>query len=219
MFYKFNKKTLSWGIDKRGITITLFSVVILCLSSFLFGLYNKSESVEKLFEKTLGAIVYDLPKDATVEYLDSLFNDYEKRANIYLAQKRFNKSPIKGFMLSTCAKDAYLSTGIFLPVELALAQAQLESEMGTKGRSPDTNPFNIGEYDNETVMVFNNTYDGVRAYYKYMTRNYLRCRPIDILLKNFTNCGGYRYASSSDYEKKVSELYFSINGFINKKIY
>jgi hypothetical protein len=218
MFYKLNKKTLLWDIDKKGIIITISSIFILCLLSFLYGTYNRSENVEKLFEKTLNRIVYDLPKDISAEYIDSLFNDYEKRANIYLSQKKFNKSPLKGFMLSTSAKDVYLSTGIFLPVELALAQAQLESDMGIKGRSPNTNPFNIGEYDNETVMVFNNTYDGVRAYYKCMTQNYLKCRPIDILLKNFTNCGGYRYASSSDYEKKISELYFSINKFINNKI-
>jgi hypothetical protein len=217
MFYKLNKETLSWEKDWKKLYYSIFSVLVLLILSFLFGMYNKIESVEKLFEKTLTSVVYQLPNDKSVEYLDSLFSDYEKRANIYLSQKKFQKSPIKGFMLSTSAKDVYLITGIFLPVELALAQAQLESGMGVKGRSPDTNPFNVGEYDSGTKMYFNNTYEGVKAYYKYMTKDYLKCRPIDILLKNFTNCGGFRYAHSPDYETRVSELYFSIKKYIDKK--
>jgi hypothetical protein len=216
MFYKLNKKTLLWEKDRKKLSYSIIIVFLLILSSFLFGMYNKIETIDKLFEKTLTTIVYELPNDKSVEYIDSLFSDYEKRANIYLSQKKFQKSPIKGFMLSTSAKDVYLITGIFLPVELALSQAQLESSMGTKGRSPDTNPFNIGEYDSGTVMTFNNTYEGVKSYYKYMTKDYLKCRPIDILLKNFTNCGGFRYAGSPDYEKRISELYFSIKKYIDK---
>jgi hypothetical protein len=217
MFYKLNKKTLLWEKDKIRIRLSILGVLILVLSSFLFGMYHRVESIEKVFEKTLKSIVFELPKDQNIEYVDSLFVEYEKRANIYLSQEKFEKSPIKGFMLSTCAKDAYLMTGIYLPVELALAQAQMESSMGTKGRSPVNNPFNIGEYNTKTVMTFNSTYEGVKAYYSYMTQDYLKCRPIDLLLKNFTNCGGYRYAGSPDYEKSVSELYFTIEKYINKK--
>jgi hypothetical protein len=218
MFYKLNNKTLLWERDKKKNILFISFILLLIISSFLFGMFNRFESIEKIFEKTLKSVVYKLPKDTNAEYIDSLFRDYESRANIYLSQKQFEKSPIKGFMLSTCAKDAYLITGIFLPVELALAQAQLESSMGTKGRSPDTNPFNIGEYNSSTVMTFPSTYEGVKAYYKYMTSDYLKCRPIDLLLKNFTNCGGYRYAGSPDYEKRISELYFSIEKYINKKL-
>jgi hypothetical protein len=217
MFYKLNKETLLWERDKKKTIICILFILILIFSSFLFGMYKRMESVEKLFENTLKSIVYELPKDQNVEYIDSLFSEYEKSANIYLSQEKFQKSPIKGFMLSTCAKDAYLMTGIFLPVELALAQAQIESSMGMKGRSPINNPFNIGEYDDKTMMTFNSTYEGVKSYYTYMTQNYLKCRPIDLLLKNFTNCGGYRYASKDSYEKNVSELYFTIQKFINKK--
>lgn len=216
MFYTFNRETLQWEINKKKnvffISLFLFSILL----SFLIGSNYRVNSIDKLFENKLSTIVYELPKDSNIEYIDSIFNEYENRANIYLSQKKFENSPIKGFMLSTCAKDAYLVTGIFLPVELALAQAQLESSMGTKGRSPDTNPYNIGEYDSITVMSFKNTYEGVRSYYKYMTRDYLKCRPIDILLKNFRNCKGYRYASAENYEKEISRLYFSIEEYINK---
>jgi hypothetical protein len=87
-----------------------------------------------------------------------------------------------------------MSSGIFLPVELALAQALQESSMGINGRSPKTNPFNIGEYDTHTQMRFKSTYDGVEAYYRYMTKTYLKCKAVDLLLKDFTNCKNNRYA-------------------------
>jgi hypothetical protein len=215
MFYKHNKETLLWERDKRGLRLVIVITTSLVLLSFLLGTHYRISYIDNIFEKTLSPIVYDLPKDMNIEYVDSLFKDYEKRAEIYLSQKKFEDSPIKPFMLSTCAKDAYLLTGIYLPVELALAQALLESSMGTKGRSPKNNPYNIGEYDNKTVMRFDNTYMGVRAYYKYMTRDYLQCRPIDLLFKNFTNCKGYRYASEPEYEKRLSTLYFSIKKFID----
>jgi hypothetical protein len=216
MFYRFNKQTLVWEKDKKRATLITSLFFISCFFSFLFGQYHRVETIDEIFQRAVSSIVFDLPKDMNVEYVDSLFKDYEMRANIYLSQEKFKNSPIKGFMLSTCAKDAYLMTGIFLPVELALSQAQLESSMGTKGRSPDTNPFNVGEYDSSTVLRFNNTYEGVRAYYKYMTRNYLKCRPVDLLFKNFTNCSGYRYATAPEYEKNLSRLYYNIKNYIDK---
>jgi hypothetical protein len=218
MFYKLDKRELLWRKDNRKMLFMILSILFLMVVSFFIGFSIKIKKIEDSFLERMNLIIYH-PKDQPyVEYIDSLFTDYEKRANVYLSQKKFKKSPIKGFMLATSAKDAFLSTGIFLPVELALAQAQIESTMGTKGRSPSTNPFNIGEYDSHTAMQFNSTYDGIKAYYSYMTSNYLKCKPIDLLFKNFSNCSGYRYASSPNYEKELSILYFSVKKTIDKKL-
>ncbi len=217
MFYKFNKETLVWEKDWKGMSALFALILILISVSFIVGVKYRIETTENIFVRTLKPVVYELPSDPTEEYLDSMFNDYKYRANIYLSQKKFEKSPIKPSMLSDNARHFFQETGIFVPVELALAQAQVESSMGTKGRSPKNNPFNIGEYDNGTVMVFNNTYSGVKSYYKYMTNNYLKCKPIDILLKNFTNCKGYGYAHK-DYGKQVSTVYFQIKKYIDNKI-
>jgi hypothetical protein len=213
MFYKFDDDDLTWKKDWKRTIFIIIAIIFLMLFSFIFGTYNRFDNLEE-FRKSINS--YKPPVEPHVEYIDSLFLDYEKRANFYLLNK-FKDSPIKGYMLATSAKDAYLSTGVFLPVELALAQAQIESGMGMVGRTPDKNPFNIGEYDTHTEMRFKNTYEGVNAYYKYMTSNYLSCKPIDILLKNFTNCNGYRYASKQNYEEELSNLYLYIVKYTSVK--
>ena len=153
----------------------------------------------------------------TQEWVDSTFQNYEQRAEIYL--KKFKNTPIKAHMLRLAAHNAYDSTGILLPVELALAQAQMESSMGTKGRSPKNNPYNVGEYDNGTVLYFENTFEGIQAYYYLMCRNYLGCKEVDILFKNFTNCHGNRYASKPSYEIEVEKQFKYIQRYIENRIY
>lgn len=152
-----------------------------------------------------------------MDFKDSIFSNYEKRAQIYIT-KRYCNSPIKPYMLALAARNAYDSTGILVPVEFSLAQAQLESSMGTKGRSSITNPFNIGEYDNKTAIKFDSTFEGIQAYYYFVTTTYLKCKSIDQLLENYTNCNGHRYASKSTYEEILKKQYDYIVCFIDKKI-
>jgi hypothetical protein len=147
------------------------------------------------------------------EWKDSTFKMYEKRADIYLKNI---KTPIKPTMLSLAAYNVYDSLGILVPLELALAQAVLESSLGTKGRSSATNPFNVGEYNSKTVLKFDNTFDGVQAYYFLIAKKYLKCKNINILLKNFTNCNGKRYASSLSYEIELTNTIKKITKKIDK---
>lgn len=150
--------------------------------------------------------------------LDSVFSQYEKRAEAWLSREVFKGSPIKASMLALAARNAYDSTGVFVPVELALAQAQWESGMGREGRSPDTNPFNIGEYDNGTVKWFKSTFEGVQAYYYQVSRTYLRCRTLDELFTSYVDCSGHRYASTETYEETISNEYYHIKRWIDKSI-
>jgi hypothetical protein len=215
-FYKFDKKTLLWKKDSRKNLVFILLISVSLISSFLLGTFVKIKNIDDKISERVNK--FQPPADPHTEYIDSLFKDYEKRAKFYLSQKKFKKTPIKPYMLATCAKDAYLSTGVFLPVELALAQAEIESSMGTKGRSHVTNPFNIGEWDSATKLTYKTTYDGIKAYYTYMTSSYLRCKPIDILFKNFTNCSGHRYASSQTYEKTIYKEYIRIENNIDNAI-
>jgi hypothetical protein len=149
----------------------------------------------------------------TQDEIDRMFLDYEKRAEIYLT--RFNNTPIKPYMLSTAAKEAYLETGILVPVELALAQAQLESSLGTRGRSARNNPFNIGEYNSHTHLYPKNIDEGIKLYYYYLTNKYLSCKSVDDFLKDCTNCQGSRYATSPSYERAVRRQYNFIIRYID----
>lgn len=220
--FEFNDKTLKYEpISGRVILKLIFFSLFL----FFMGLLTSYKIIQNKNNHCLEMKTNNMVKDekflpiGSLGWKDSVFNEYENRAKIYLSQNKFKKTPIKAEMLRLAAYNSYELTGILLPVELALAQAKFESGMGTKGRSPINNPFNVGEYDSGTVMWFDNTYSGIEAYYFFMTKNYLSCiENLDNLFNNFVNCDGKRYASDTLYESKIRKEYKNIELYINKKI-
>ncbi|MFH1645452.1 MAG: glucosaminidase domain-containing protein, partial [Candidatus Omnitrophota bacterium] len=128
----------------------------------------------------------------------------------------FKGTSLTGSMLASAAKKTYETTGMFVPLELALSQAQFETSMGRKGRNPATNPFNVGEYDEGTKIKFKNIREGINSYYKLMANDYLKTKPIDKLLTDFTNFRGNRYASDPLYEQKISGQMNFIRNFFQK---
>lgn len=200
--------------------LIIFAVfMIICASLYASLKQSEVDCTEELNTEVLNTVMptkHDMILGST-EWRDSVFLDYEMRADLYLSRPEFKGSPITGAILSLAAHNAFDSTGILLPVELALAQGQWESGLGLKGRSPINNPYNVGEYDNGTVLWFNNTFEGVQAYYYLMTRNYLKCKPLKLLFKTFTNCSGHRYASA-DYETHVPKQYYYIKRWLKKEL-
>jgi flagellum-specific peptidoglycan hydrolase FlgJ len=146
---------------------------------------------------------------------ETYFNHYKEKAELYLNREHFTNTPLTGDILVNSAKKVYDSIGVIVPLELALTQAQLESGMGLKGKSPKKNPFNIGEHNSKTTIKFNNTQEGVDAYYFLMAEKYLRCSTVDELLNNFVNCDNHRYATNKNYEKKVKNQYYFIKRWLN----
>ena len=132
------------------------------------------------------------------------WNKYESTTKKYLGRDIFSKSPLTSGMLTEAAKMTYEKTGVFVPAELALSQAQFETFMGTKGRNPGTNPFNVGEYDEGTKIEFETLKQGVQSYYNLMANDYLGDNSVVGLLENFVNSKGNRYASDPGYESKIS---------------
>ena len=142
------------------------------------------------------------------------WDDYEVKADKYF--KRF-KTPMTGKMLRTAAESTYKKTKVQVPLELALSQAQFESMMGTKGRNPSTNPYNVGEFDEGTKIKFKTMDEGVQRYFDLMSKDYLRTNTLDNLLTNFVNYQGNRYASDKDYEKKIKAQVEFIRKYWAKK--
>jgi hypothetical protein len=200
-----------WVKLRKVMLIFLLLTNVITMSFLL----HKSKSDNYLLD-ALSTKLYIPPSAPYEKYIDSVFNDYELRANIFLNKKHKN-SPIKSYMLSTCAKDVYFETGVFLPVELALAQALQESSMGLKGRSAKNNPFNIGEWNDKTVLTYKTTYEGIKAYYSFMSKTYLKCKPIDLLFKEFSNCNNYRYAHKG-YGKLIANHYENIKNYLDNEI-
>lgn len=224
MIWKYDSEQVKYVKNYKLMYILIASITIIPLISIGLGYYLGIRNVEE--PKYFIDKLYDGDGYLSIggnHWVDSIFIDYECRANIYLnrvdlnGDKLFKDTPIKPSMLSLAARNAFDSTGVILPVELALAQAQIESNMGRVGKSPKNNPFNVGEYDNGTVKWFDNTADGIQAYYYLMCRKYLKYKPLDSLFKQFSDTKGYRYASNPNYEKELSKQYHFIKKYINEQ--
>lgn len=198
-------------------------IVSICITSLILGFlsgiaFNKTQIV---IVKVPIEIDLNSKHDVAIGgigWKDSIFVDYKNRADLYLSQEEFLGTPLNGDILALAARNAFDSTGILLPLELALSQGQWESNMGRAGRSPINNPYNVGEYDNGTVLYFESTFDGVQAYYYLMCNNYLSCWSLNELFVNFVNCAGNRYASKAAYERSIKYKYYQIQEWIDENI-
>jgi hypothetical protein len=199
-----------------------FIVLVGLLFSFMIGYFAGGLTTSKQIQyvNVPTEILIESKHDyaiGDVRWKDSIFLEYSKKADLYLNQNEFAGTPLNGDILSLAARNAYDSTGILLPLELALSQAQWESNMGRSGRSPERNPYNVGEYDTGTVLYFETTFDGVQAYYYLMCNNYLSCSSLNELFINFVNCDGNRYASKPTYERSIKYKYYHIQQWIDEK--
>ena len=151
--------------------------------------------------------------------MDTLFIEYSKRAAAYLSRPLFNGTPLTGEMLANCAKAAWQKHGVIIPVELALAQAQLETRLGTGGRAGHrTNPYNLGEWDGRTSPGFKTTELGVLAYYELLASRYFTGgRTENDLFVRFIDKEGYYYATA-EYGPAVKETFIYIRGWIDKEM-
>lgn len=220
--YTFDKNELTFKKDKKikrtFVFLSIFSVV-----SFVFNIVMGINSGDEKMYFSKNELVHipltseSITPSRNKAWEDSTFNDYEKRAAVYLSRPEFTGTPLNAKMMTLCARNTYDSTGTLVPVELALLQAQIETSMGRAGRSPENNPFNVGETSKGTTMWFNSTFEGTQAYYFLIAKNYLRCKTIEELLLNFSNCSGHRYAEE-EYEIKVSSEYLRIKNWINRNI-
>lgn len=154
---------------------------------------------------------------AVGENISPDFNQYASIAQKYLQRPIFRGTPITGQMLADAARNTYERTGKLIPVDLALAQGQLESHLGTRskrGKNAITNPYNVGEFDSGTKMKFNTTQDGVNAYYNLMANDYLKNSTPDDLMYSFVNSEGNRYASNPDYENIIKKQREYISNYV-----
>lgn len=214
----YNKNKLKY--EKVGFGWLLSTILTSCFLGLVIGV-NLSSGYTNNFVYG-GYDILRFKEDITPSnnkfFLDSVFTDYEKRADVYLSRGIFKGTPISSEMLTLCAKNTYDSTGIIVPIELVLIQAQFESSMGREGRSPKRNPFNLGESTKRTTLWFETTFDGVQAYYYLMANKYLKCKSVEELLLDFTRCDGKRYAENPNYENLISSEYLRIKRWIDNNI-
>lgn len=223
--YKFDSESKIFRkiIDMRMIIlsyIVLFSVI-----TYLITIVNNYKDIIKnpiMNESSLNDFIpltnEKLNPTKDRHWKDSTFNDYKRRADIYLSRGVFKGTPLTGELLALCARNTYDSTNILVPVELALLQAQFESSMGRDGRSPVNNPFNLNEPSSGTTKWYKSTFDGTQAYYYCMANTYLKCKTTEQLLIDFVNCSGKRYAEQPTYEIALASEYIRIKKWIDFNI-
>lgn len=222
--YKFDKENLNYvPVDRKRMLLILSGASALLVLTFIVGMVTSAANnvvvevpTSEFDDRFMLVSRYDVSPEDEQVWKDSVFRDYEDKATLWLNRPVYKGTPIKGDMLALCARNAYDSTGILLPVELALSQCQWESGMGREGKSPVKNPYNVGETDSGTVKWFESTFEGVQSYYYYMCNDYLRCKSVEELFVSFTNCNGKRYASSDAYEYHVSGTYYQIKRWLEK---
>jgi hypothetical protein len=133
---------------------------------------------------------------------DTLCEDYwvySRNASIVLAKY---KSNITAKMLADAWWHTREEYGVEVPLKLALAQAQMESMFGTTRLTvKNKNPYNI--VGKGGFVKYQTVNKGVRAYYRIIANQYLKCKTVDQLMKQFTNCSGHRYAEYEGYEQMI----------------
>lgn len=141
--------------------------------------------------------------------LSSTLMNYANRADKFLKAKAPH-TDITGSMLAAGAQIALQKYGKLVPVELALAQLQLEGYLakgGIKNRPQRTkNPFNVGNTDNGSNVSYSDPQRGINRYYELIASSYLKSRDPQALLQNFVNSKGSRYATDPNYESKLKGI-------------
>jgi hypothetical protein len=137
--------------------------------------------------------------------------------------------PISGEDFAEAAAYVYRNSGVYVPPQLVLAQATLEGGFAkTRNKPIDTkNIFNVGNTDDGSIKSFdakgnaipggdpNATWKGgIIAYFNLLANRYLvpgKRTADDLVLGEFVNVHGNRYASSKEYEKGLLNLIDDIN--------
>lgn len=143
---------------------------------------------------------------------DSIRSELVLQTNNYISQN-FPKSKLTGeALVAACEKHDF-------DIVFALAQAEIESGMGTAGKAMKTNsPWNVGAWDSRSAHTMNKLGYGyshpdqsIEPYIELIKSKYLGDKKtIDDLMKRYVSLSGHRYASNPRYEIHLKNTYSKI---------
>lgn len=145
----------------------------------------------------------------TINPSDSIRTELVQATNEYISQ-RFPKSKLTGeALVMACEKHDF-------DICFALAQAEIESGLGTAGKARHTNsPWNVHAWDSRSAQQMNKMGYGyshpdqsIEPYIELVKTSYLGGkRTIHDLMKNYVTLSGNRYASDPNYERTLKSTY------------
>ena len=149
---------------------------------------------------------------------DNVYKRYSQNAKAYLSRPQFSKSILTPDNVAEAARNFYIETGYEFPLDLALAQGQMESGLGTHLKTKN-NVWNVGNFGDESQSK---EYDSpTKAAYSYMNtmyNNYLdkgKKSPSELLDKGMINTEGHRYdPTNSKYEQDIKNQIGTIRKYM-----
>lgn len=154
-------------------------------------------------------IVQVATTDTVTNPSDSIRSELVRQTDTYISQK-FPKSKLTGeALVMACEKHDF-------DICFALAQAEIESGLGTAGKARRTNsPWNVGAWDGRSAQTMNRLGYGyshpdqsIEPYIELVKTKYLGTkRTIHDLMRQYTTLSGHRYASDPNYERSLRSTY------------
>lgn len=192
MFQKFFHKVTVFLI---GVSIA----ISISGTTFTHYISDKHETMEYISTKDT----------ANINPSDSIRTELVRATNEYIS-RNFPKSKLTGEALVTaCEKHDF-------DLCFALAQAEIESHLGTAGKAKRTNsPWNVHAWDGRSAQQMNKMGYGyshpdqsIEPYIELVKSKYLGTkRTIYDLMKNYVTLSGKRYASNPTYEYSLKVAY------------
>ena len=153
-------------------------------------------------------LIEQVSKD-TINPSDSIRTELVQATNEYISQ-RFPKSKLTGeALVMACEKHDF-------DICFALAQAEIESGLGTAGKAKRTNsPWNVHAWDSRSAQQMNKMGYGyshpdqsIEPYIELVKSKYLgKKRTIHDLMTNYVAISGHRYAADPNYERNLKRTY------------
>jgi flagellum-specific peptidoglycan hydrolase FlgJ len=193
-------------VPKYTLLKKILQIIFLSLTLFFLNVGAKTpvisnntiNSVVQLEQNSVDTVMY--PKLVRQRIQSELVNDVKKYMD-YVAPT--NKIDAELFV-TKCQEYN-------MDIVIALAQAVLESHLGTKGKATTTHSiFNVGAFDNgQTMYTYKNVNESIEPFLQLIKNEYLGDkRNVSDLIKDggYRNLQGHRYATSWAYESRLRTI-------------
>jgi len=144
-------------------------------------------------------------------YKNQIIDSLKREVQLYINKIAPNSKVSADTIITACLKYK-------MDICFVLAQGHLESHFGTRGIATLTNSvFNVGAMgDGIIIRTYKTPNSSVEPYIILLIEKYLNNgKSVDILINNYKNKNGYRYAIAQNYEEQLKIIYYRLKDKTN----